>query len=135
MNPARYELTINQKSGYLHAVVTGENSRENVARYLEEILRECAARNCRRLLIEERLAGPRLGTMSVFEIAAEGSNHAQGQFNAIAYVDVNAEGELMEFAETLAVYRSFPVRVFSTVDEARKWLLGADGGDSPPPGR
>jgi hypothetical protein len=124
VKPTAYELTITQKPGYLHAVVTGENSRENVARYLEEILRECAARNCRRLLIEERLAGPRLGTMSVFEIAAEGSNHAQGHFNAIAYVDVNAEGDRMEFAETVAVNRGLPVRVFSSVSDAEDWLRG-----------
>ena len=126
MKPTPYELTITRKPGYLHAVVTGENSRETVARYLEEILRECAARNCRRLLIEERLAGPRLGTMSVFEIAAEGSSHAQGHFNAIAYVDVNAEGSRMQFAETVAVNRGLPVRVFSSVSDAEDWLLGKE---------
>jgi hypothetical protein len=119
-----YQLTITQKAGYLHAVVAGENSTETVARYLEEILRECAARNCHRLLIEERLEGPRLGTTSVFEIAAEGSNHAQGQFTAIAYVDVNAEGNRMEFAETVAANRGLPVRVFSSVRDAEDWLLG-----------
>jgi hypothetical protein len=124
MKPARYELTIIQKSGYLHAIVTGENSRENVARYLEDILRECTARNCHRLLIEERLAGPRLGTASVFEIAAEGSSHAQGHFKAIAYVDMNAEGDRMEFAETVAVNRGLPLRLFSSVSDAENWLLG-----------
>ena len=36
-----YELTINQKPTYLHAIVTGRNSSETVARYLEGILREC----------------------------------------------------------------------------------------------
>jgi hypothetical protein len=119
-----YKLTLIQKAGYLHAAVAGENSKETVARYLEEVLRECVARNCHRLLIEERLAGPRLGTTSVFEIAAEGSDHAQGHFNAIAYVDVNAEGTRMEFAETVAVNRGLPVRVFPSVVDAENWLLG-----------
>jgi hypothetical protein len=66
-----YTLTIDQKPTYLHATVTGQNSRENVVRYLEEILRECIARNCFRVLIEECLEGPRLGMLDVFKIASE----------------------------------------------------------------
>lgn len=125
-----YELTIAQKPGYVHAVVTGENSSETVVRYLEEIRRECAARNCFRLLIEERLVGPRLGTTSVFEVASKGSNRAQGRFNAIAYVDVNAEGNRMEFAETVAINRGLPLRVFSSVADAENWLRGLEEGSA-----
>lgn len=121
-----YELTIDQKPTYLHAIVTGRNSRENVARYLKAILRECKARRCFRVLIEEHLEGPRLGTLEVFEIASEGSVRAFGMLEAIAYVDVNAAGDLMQFAETVAVNRALPVTVFSTVVEAETWLLGED---------
>src|SRR5262245_13907617 len=127
-----YELTIDQKPTYLHALVTGRNSRENVARYLADILQECIARRCGKVLIEERLDGPRLGTFDVFKIASEGSNRALGVFQAIAYVDVNAEGDLMQFAETVAVNRALPVTVFSTVAEAEKWLLDADSGGAEP---
>ena len=129
-----YKLSITQKPGYLHAVVTGQNSRETALRYLEEVQRECAARNCPRLLIEERLEGPRLGTTSVFEIAAENSATAQGHFKAIAYVDVNAEGNLMQFAETVAINRGLPVRVFSSVGDAENWLRGMEEGNSRTPG-
>ena len=118
-----YKLTIDQKPTYLHAIVTGRNSRENVARYMEEILRECTARSCFRVLIEERLEGLRLGMLDVFEIASEGSSKASGMLQAIAYVDVNAESDLMKFAETVAVNRALPVAVFSTVADAEKWLL------------
>jgi hypothetical protein len=38
-------------------------------------------------------------------------------------VDVHAEGSLMQFAETVAVNRSLPVRVFATVVDAEEWLL------------
>jgi hypothetical protein len=48
-------------------------------------------------------------------------------FKAIAFVDVNRQGDLMEFAETVAVNRSFPLKVFATVDEAERWLLSAPG--------
>ena len=113
-----YKLTIDQKPAYLHFIVTGRNSRENVVGYLAEVLHECTARGCFRVLIEERLDGPRLNTLDVFQIASEGSANAGGILKAIAYVDVNAEGDLMKFAETVAVNRALPVVVFSTVADA-----------------
>jgi hypothetical protein len=118
-----YNLTITQRPSYLHAVVTGANSKENVLGYLAEVRRECAARGCSRMLIEERLEGPRLDTMEVFRVVAQGSNRASGSFTAIAFVDVNAQGDLMSFAETVAVNRFLPLAVFSSVAEAEKWLL------------
>ena len=90
-----YQLTVKQEPGYLHAIITGTNDAETVARYLEELRRECIARQCFRLLIEERLEGPRLGTFPVYKVASEGSERARGLLRAIAYVDVHAEGQLM----------------------------------------
>jgi hypothetical protein len=127
-----YTLTIDQKPTYLHAIVTGRNSRENVARYLEEIFQACLAYGCFRVLIEERLKGPRLETLEVFEIVAQGSRRAFGRFKAIAYVDVNAEGDLMQFAATVAVNRGVPVTVFSTVADAETWFLDEDRGGAAP---
>jgi hypothetical protein len=121
-----YKLTMSQKPTYLHAIVTGLNSRETVARYLEELRRELIARNCFRVLIEERLEGRRLGTIDVFRIVSEESKKAKIKIDAIAYVDVHAEGDLMKFAETVAVNRGVPVAVFSTVADAEKWLMNRD---------
>jgi hypothetical protein len=118
-----YKLAIKQEPSYLHVTITGVNSWENVQSYLAEIMRECMARRSYRVLIEERLEGPRLGTMDVYQIAADGADRAKGLFEAIAYVDVNAQGGQMKFAETVAVNRGLPVTVFASVDDARKWLL------------
>ena len=120
-----YELNIQPRGEYLHAIVSGDNTRDNVARYLRELRRECIARNCARLLIEERLAGARLPLVDVFQIVVEESERAAGLFQAIAYVDVNAGGDLMKFAESLAVERGIPVRLFATVAEAERWLTRA----------
>jgi hypothetical protein len=128
----KYELTIRRKPGYLHAVVTGRNSRENVVRYVEEVMRECAARRCRRALIEERLEGPRLGTLDVFDLVSQGSNRFRGKLAAVAFVDVNRQGDLMDFAETVAANRAFPLKVFATVDDAERWLLDEERGTSGP---
>ena len=117
-----YQIAITEKPGYLHCVVTGKNTMENVAAYLQEIARECEARNCFRVLIEEHLVGRRLETWDVYQLASEGSARLLGKVQAMAYVDVNAEGELMKFAETVASNRGLPMAVFATVPEAENWL-------------
>ena len=75
------------------------------------------------VLIEERLVGRRLETWDVYQLASEGSARILGKFEAMALVDVNAEGELMSFAETVASNRGLPITVFATVPEAENWLL------------
>jgi len=117
-----YKLTIKENPDYLHVVVTGKNSKKIVVQYLQEILRVRKTRNCRKLLIEERLTGPRLDIFPIFEIVNDASSQAIGLFDAIAYVDVNSEGDLMQFAETVAANRGIPVNVFATVTEAESWL-------------
>jgi hypothetical protein len=120
-----FDLTFIQKSGYLHAVVTGLNTRENVEAYLANVLRECHELRCSRVLIEERLEGPRLGPVDVFDIAAGGSNRIGGVLQTIAYVDVHGATDTMKFAETVAINRGAPVRIFATVADAEKWLAGS----------
>jgi hypothetical protein len=118
-----YQLTVEAKPGYLHVTVAGDNTRETVSRYMEEVVRECTLRQCFRVLIEERLEGPRLGTLDVFEMVATGSSRFLRTLKAMAYVDVNARNqEMMQFAENVAVNRAFPVRVFPTVVAAERWL-------------
>jgi hypothetical protein len=117
-----FTVTITQKPTYLHARVTGENSAENARNYLKQVQRECRARKCFRVLIEERLEGPRLGIVDVYRIVSEQTVRALGQVEVIAYVDVNAEGDLMKFAEDVAVNRSLRVAVFSSVPDAELWM-------------
>ena len=119
-----YQLTVIEKPTYLHAIVTGPNTVESVIGYLQELLRECQARQCFNVLIEEKLTGRRLETWDVYQIASEGTARTQGLFRTVAYVDVNAGGELMRFAETVANNRGVPMTVFATVAEAEKWLAG-----------
>lgn len=119
-----YQIQIVEKPTYLHAIVTGTNSLDNVAGYLRELLRECEARQCFNVLIEERLTGRRLETWDVYQIASDNSALARGVFRAIAYVDVNAGGDLMKFAETVANNRGVPMNLFATVAEAETWLAG-----------
>jgi hypothetical protein len=117
-----YKLTVIEKDGFLHAVVTGQNSKEVVAQYLQDIYQACLARSCLRVLIEERLEGPRLGTMDLFDAVSEGSRNGR-KLRAIAYVNEKLEGDLMQFAEHVAVNRGVAGRVFKTVAAAEEWLI------------
>jgi hypothetical protein len=116
-----YEIRIEQTRNYLHATVTGTNCKENVTGYMADIRRECEQCDCFRVLIEERLEGPRLDAMEIFTIASEGSMKALGFFDAVAYVDVHA-GQLVDFIETVALNRGMPIAVFSSVEDAKQWL-------------
>jgi hypothetical protein len=117
-----HELSITEKPGYLHCIVTGRNSAENVAAYLQELARECEARGCSCVLIEEHLVGRRLETWDVYRLVTESSARSFSKLQAVAYVDVNAEGDLMKFAETVASNRGLPMMVFATVPEAESWI-------------
>ena len=118
-----YTLTFAQKPGYVHAVATGPNTMENMKGYLHELVRECASRGYRRVLIEERFVGPRIGMLDVFDLATWVSDSARGLFEAIAYVDVYAENDQnIRFAENVAVNRGLRARAFRTVEDAAEWL-------------
>ena len=65
----------------------------------------------------------------MFQIASEMSARAHGVFEAVAYVDVYAEGERnMRFAEDVAVNRGLPGRMFSSIGDAERWLRGEGRG-------
>ena len=117
-----FTVTFTQKATYLHAVIAGENSAENVRDYLRQIQQECKTRKCLRVLVEERLEGPRLGIVDVYRVVSEGTVRALGQIEAIAYVDVNSEGDLMKFAEDVAIHGFLRIAVFSSVPDAELWL-------------
>jgi len=117
-----YELKVIEKPGYLHCVITGENTKDNIVSYVDDINRECTARNCFTVLIEERLDGPRLSIMDLFEIIQDITTRARGIYKAIVYVDVNAEGDSMKFAEDACVNRALPLAIFPTVSEAEEWI-------------
>jgi hypothetical protein len=111
------------KGSYLHVRVTGDNTAENVRRYLGDILAACAEHRCSRVLIEENLLGPSLNTMQMFSIASQGSVHALTVVTAIAYVDVNPEHDrhLLRFAESVALNRGLLINTFATVAHAAEW--------------
>ena len=117
-----YEVTFDRRANFIHAVATGSNTAETVFEYMNDIREECEKQSCYRVLIEEKLDGPRLDEMQIFDIILKGSPDALGVFEAVAYIDEQQDFEVVKFAETVAVNRGIPVAVFSSIADAENWL-------------
>ena len=119
-----YEMRVRGEDGYLHVVVTGDNTPEDVAAYLDQIRRVCAEHGLAKVLIEEDLTGPQLGTVDIYDVINAASGGVAPSIRSVAYVDTNPEHDvaLMEFAETIAVNRGVSVKVFRDVPSAREWI-------------
>ncbi len=119
-----YDMKVMPEDGYLHVVVTGDDTPEDVAGYLDQIRRVCAERGLSKVLIEEDLTGPQLRTMEVYDVINAASEGVAPAIRSIAFVDTNPQHAFapMEFAETVAVNRGVHVKVFRDVPAAREWL-------------
>lgn len=117
-----YNLVIIEKPTHVHFIVTGNNSKENASKYLDDVHNLCVTKNYYKILIEEHLEGPRLSIVDLISIIDKKSFNAIGFYKAIAYVDVNAVNDSMRIVETVAVNRSLPVQVFPSIEKAEKWF-------------
>ena len=119
-----YTLKIRNQGTYLHIIVEGDNTAEDLAGYLSEGIKKCVELHCPNVLIEENLNGPALGIFDVYEIVTKICWQATSVVKQVAFVDVNPESkkEVNQFAETTAVNRGMNVKVFDTVTEAENWL-------------
>lgn len=119
-----YSIHITNHESYLHAVITGENSRESVDGYLTDIERALEHHHTTSVLVEEHLTGPGLDTFDVFDIIRIHAKSARTHHLRIAYVDVNKARHhtSVAFAVNLANILGVFMNVFSTVEEAKHWL-------------
>lgn len=119
---APYTLTIDPKGTYLHAVVRGTNDRATVLAYFAEVRKACVTRDCYRVLVEERLEGPRFPPDVLLPLMAEVAGSAGVTFEALAYVDVMAVTDSVLRLASQVVQPGANVGVFDTVAEAEAWL-------------
>ena len=117
-----YEVTIKERDAFVHATVTGTSSVDALRGFLDEVLAECKRLDHSRVLIEERLIGT-LDIDEIYAVASESARNSLGEYHAVALV-ADEVGDAAYFAETVASNRGMPVRLFATVGQAEKWLLG-----------
>ena len=125
-----YKLTIDRRAGYLHAVVTGQNSKETVTAYLAHLLRECERRDCFKVLLEEYLDEPHTPGMGAIDFAGENDPLFAIDPRAISFPQ-HEGGEEAQFATTVAANRDLTIACFANVADAKKWLLRVDAAPTP----
>src|SRR5688572_32249332 len=118
----KHTLRVDPKGSYLHCIVEGKNGRETVLAYFAEIREQCRIRDRYRVLVEERLTGPRFSLEELFQVAAEAQAQAGATFEILAYVDINAESDTVAQVAKMIVTPGSTVGIFNTVAEAEAWL-------------
>lgn len=108
---------------YLFASIEGDEGDLDARRRLwQMIAAEYKTKRYERILVVENCSEV-LSTADVFQLASEipSMGFAGGRS---AYVDANlANSEIVEFGETVAINRGMNCAVFSTVEDAEKWLM------------
>jgi len=123
--PMSYQLTIEQRPGYVHTKAVGERTPENALRFLRDSYNACVNSGRTALLLEMQLSGPPLSTTSIFDVISD--RVADGlKLRKIAYVDGAPQLEQAYFAETVAMNRGVNVRLFLDVTAAASWLAQDD---------
>lgn len=128
-----YSVTIDPRGSYLHCVVRGDNDRDTVLAYFHDIREACRTRDCYRILIEERLDGPRFPPEVLLPLMGEVVAWAGASFEALAYVDVNASSDTIARFAGQVVQPGAAVGVFATVADAERWMRAKEGVRAPEP--
>jgi len=116
-----YQLTVEQRPGYVHARAEGERTPQNAQRFLRESFVACVNSGRTALLLEMNLSGPPLSTTAIFDVIAERAPDGM-KLDRIAYVDSTRDLAEAYFAETVAMNRGVNVRLFPNVAAAASWL-------------
>jgi hypothetical protein len=121
---APYTIRIEQKKGYLHARIVGENTPEVTRAYVVDLIDLCRKANCTAVLVEENLEGPRMGAGELYGIVHDLHAEFRSAIHVAAFVDVNPmrSDANMRFVEDASVNRGASVAAFPTVAQAEAWL-------------
>jgi hypothetical protein len=118
-----YDLSFEQRAGYLYACVTAENiDRETALDYLRKVANEVAASASESLMLERDIPVV-LSSADLFFTTQDFLNMV-GQ-TRIAFVNKHASIQSeMEFAIMIGTNRGANYRLFTNVPDAERWLTG-----------
>jgi len=121
---AAYSFDVEQKAGYLHARIRGENTPEVTRRYVLDLIRACRQAKCSAVLIEENLEGPRMEAGELYEIIEDLYAEFRSAIQVAAAVDANPlrSDANMRFVEDASVNRGAMFAGFPTVEKAEAWI-------------
>jgi hypothetical protein len=119
-----YEINVERRKSYLYITVTGDNTLEDVRRYLSDVLELILKYKCPNLLIVENLEGPGLGIYNIYDLASSKAAQALPFVSRMAFVDLNPAHTRAdrEFAENVAVNRGLTAKFCESLQAAEEWL-------------
>lgn len=111
------------QSDYLLVKAWGmDEDLEEVKRYGEAVIQAAVQHNCTRVLCDETELVYRLELAETF-FSAEHISKLVPSLHRVAIVTQASQLEVGKFWEDVAVNRGLYVRMYTSLDEARKWLL------------
>lgn len=115
-----YKLTMEERDGYLYALAGGEKLTAQIsAAYWNEIAGRCFETDCYRILIEKDFVEA-VGPEEMLRMADYLGNLLPGR--RIAFVDRRRHDPINELGKKLARNRDVMMQVFTSVEDAQKWL-------------
>jgi hypothetical protein len=113
------------RDGMLQAVVSGKASGVTAAWIARDIAQQAARQAVRRLLIDLRGLGDRLGSLGALSLAGGGPGGTGGYH--VAVVDSMENDGFYAFHEMTAAAHGYVMKCFSSAAEAARWLRSGPG--------
>jgi hypothetical protein len=116
-----HQLTLNDRRGLLHVLITGEkDSYEATLAAVTEIASLCRKRGLTKVLVEHAVGG-RLTTLEVFKIGSQLPSLYDGIYVGFV-IHATEVPENPQFIQDVARNRGAAGRLFENIREAEEWL-------------
>ncbi len=116
-----YSIEIEQHGPYLHAIVGGLRVTPEIALdYWHEIIDECEAKGCKKILLEHNFV-EMIGMVEMLEIIGPIGDMLQGRL--VAFYDRYGNYDAPEAGKKILRVHDVKMQIFHDLGGAKKWLL------------
>jgi len=123
MDQPEFELSMQEKAGYLYVHTSGVRSQETVTTMTREVFETALAKRLPKVLIDIRELNGMFGITDIYFLVTEVLRDLRGKgVDQVAIIDIRRSTRQGWFLETVAQNRGFNFRVFAEDESALKWL-------------
>lgn len=121
-----YEVSVSFEGDHVLVRSSGDKNYAVIEEIWARISRVCEKHQCFNVLGIADTSGP-IEAVESYEIPGVFREYNIDRRYRVAWVELNPEGiEVIDLAANILASRDLPGKLFSTVKEAREWLLGND---------
>jgi hypothetical protein len=123
MDQKEFELTMEEKSNYLHVCTSGKRSQKNVQSLSTMVFHTAIEKHLSKILLDIREFEGYFGFMDIFFLVKEILKDLRGKgVNEVAIIDNHRSTREGWFLEPVAQSHGLNIRVFPDEESAIKWL-------------